>query len=221
MNVLYFLTKTVDRTLMRRKTCFLIKTNKQIVESIVTFTSWKSHLKCICPGGLDEIEWQLKLKYCHRFSACAQDARSLGWNLSMLCPEALGNVFCDPLTTIVPDHMPGLISGIGRWVKYSEDRTMTPTKNPMNVGNEWCSPSNCEGSRVSPFPQLVSFSMHCSTWITKRDHFFTRPRGSYRKIPLPHPFTACLPLPAWFRNCHHVVPSKGVFFTQRCRLGGS
>ena len=103
-----------------------------------------------------------------------------------------GECFCDPLTTIVPDHMPGLISGIGRWVKYSQDRNMTPTKNPMNVGNEWCSPSNCEGSRVSPFPKLVSFSMHCSIWITKRDHFFTRPRGSYHKIPLPH-LLNCLP----------------------------
>lgn len=86
---------------------------------------------------------------------------------------------------------------------------MTPTKNPMNVGNEWCSPSNCEGSRVSPFPQLVSFSMHCSNWITKRDHFFTRPRGSYHKIPLPH-LLNCLPsIASLVQKLPSCCPSQG------------
>ena len=77
-------------------------------------------------GDLDEIEWQLKLKYCHRFPACAQDARSPGWNLSMLCPEDLDEWFRGCLFgESIPQQsyrtpLPGLISGIGRWVKYNQ-----------------------------------------------------------------------------------------------------
>ena len=172
-------------------------------------------------GGLDEIDWQLKLKYCHRFSACAQDARSLGWNLSMLCPEALGNVFVIHSQQSYRTICRALFQELEDGWNTVKIETWHLRRIPWMLVMSGVLPRTAKGQGSARFHDLFPFP--CIAQFGSQKEIIFSPG---REVPIIRFhylifWTACLPLPAWFRNCHHVVPPKGVLFTQRCRFGGS